>query len=354
MNRNESAFVASVVLVVALSEERDYFHKIILESECWRDVPDYPSDSFKVIYANKEGEIVFFIYTLAGMGPLHAMLGATSAMSAHSPNLVVMVGIAGSLDPFQVKLGDVIVTGTAKLYAPDKVAELPTNQKNEPDYDVYPDVKHRNPPRLLIDGRDIVFGDSYLRYQRDFVKPTEPMSMLISELEAALKRQSIELMKPDLANVSSSQVRDLVNKYGLSDSACSVHFGPILGSEKVIDSFEFRNYIVEKDQSDLTDVHIQKGNRDRCRTFKGTPIAVDMESFGMLKAVELATSGQSCYPVKTVFGGLVIRGISDLAEGKSGLDDDTKDGVRKVAVVNATIVLTKILDQISYRSLRTG
>ena len=129
----------------------------------------------------------------------------------------------------------------------------------------------------------------------------------------------------------------------------SVHFGWLLGSHHVVDSAEYRDYLVEKNLETELDVHRQKGDADRVRWEDSPILAVDMESYGVLRAVETArTTPDLEGGCSNLFGGVIVRGISDICEYKGDLDKETGNAIRRVAAANATEVALSLIEAIDY------
>jgi nucleoside phosphorylase len=84
----------------------------------------------------------------------------------------------------------------------------------------------------------------------------------------------------------------------------------------------------------------------------GNLLAVDMESYGLLRAVEWLTEYSSRDGgVPNLLGAIIIRGISDLCEEKAESDLNSFNETRRVAVANATEVATWIIESMNYKVL---
>jgi nucleoside phosphorylase len=337
--------VARIALVLALPEERDYFHSEIIRRPGW--TASTPRQRFVCDYASTHGNVRMTVQTLDNMGHIEAVLGTTSIIGATSPNLVVMLGIAGSLQPNVVGLGDVVVSNQVKYYASDKVADCNSFMGINGKYSFgkREDLNAaRKNGKIVVDERDRFLKHSFLRYERNFIESTS-MHGIISESEKVLKRAR-------LAQISKITLPQSVLNLDSNSRDRAVHFGWILGSNHVVDSAEYRDYLNDKNGLLDMDVHRQKGDAERVKWTTGDLMAVDMESYGLLKAVEKArTTPSSDGGCQTLFGGLTVRGISDVCEFKNDLDERTSNEIRRIAVANATEVALTLLESIDYDRL---
>jgi nucleoside phosphorylase len=334
--------VARVVLVLALPEERDYFHATISKRPGWYA----PSvrDRFLCTYTNADGySIEVTVQTLSGMGHIEAVIGTSSVITAKRPNLVIMVGIAGSLNPSKVGLGDVVVSNQAKLFASDKVAQVPVeSEKPEYIFGTSRDLERaRADGQCVIDERDRFFTSSFLRYERNFVQSLE-IEEKLSEIEDPIGKSNLQVL-------NSSSLPPRFQELPSSKRSREVHFGWILGSNHVVDSREYREYLNQKNTELDLDIHRQKGDYSRVLWKPGDLLAVDMESYGVLRAVEKArTTNNLDGGVPSLLGGVIVRGISDICEYKGDLDKKTGNSIRRLAVENATEVALSIIEILDF------
>jgi len=336
---NQNGYVASIALLIALPEEREYFHEVISGRSNW--TPGAQRESYFCIFASPHGDVRVAVKTLHGMGQIEAILGTSSIINTCSPDLAIMVGIAGSLDPDKVGLGDVVVSNQAKYFASDKVAKADARY-------VFGDEtvlkNQRGNGKIVVDGRDRFLSDSFLRYERNFVESLD-VDLLLSTAEqrfgkCPLKQLSPTDMPPDIGSLPSSQ------------RMRKVHAGWLLGSHHVVDSLEYRTYLVEKNEKLSLDVHRQKGDHERVKWKSGQLLAVDMESYGMLRAVELSSKATPMQGgCANLIGGIAVRGISDLCEHKDYLDQASKERFRKLAAQNATEVCLTLLENLNYEAI---
>jgi nucleoside phosphorylase len=281
------------------------------------------------------------------MGQIEAILGSTSAIAGVDPALAIMLGISGSLNSDRVGLGDVVVSNQAKLYSSDKVASLLPPDGKAPRYKVCEAKTVVLPDRdglILVDSRDKFLKNSFLRYERNIVA-SEPTDRIISQTENFLKKQKLDpldvnLLSPRFAAMASSQ-RDR-----------TIHMGWVLGSHEVVDSEEYRDYLVAKNTDLNLDVHKQKGEAARVPWVEGDLLAVDMESYGLLRSAEMMRKAHaSDGGCENLIGGIVVRGISDLCIEKSDMDENSGKALRKLAVENATNVCLALIEAIDYSQI---
>jgi nucleoside phosphorylase len=337
----DDAPIATILLVFALPEERTYFHQTLTERESW--TPATERQRYLCTYASKFGKVTVVVQTLDGMGQVESVLGATSAIVACSPTLVVMVGISGSLND-GVGLGDVVVSNQVKLYSSDKVMSLLPPDGAPAKYLLCDAGTARLPAaggQILVDQRDRVFDHSFMRYGRNFIQSL-PTDIILSGAEGALKKRPLKQLRipglPDKIQLMPSVQRER-----------RVHMGWVLGTHHVVDSEEYRSYLVAKDTQLQLDVHRQKGEQDRAPWTTGEILAVDMESYGLIRSVELLrTTPAWLGGSAALIGGIVVRGISDLCTGKGELDTATGNEVRKLAVENATNICLTLIEELNY------
>ncbi len=342
---HSSAPLATIHLILALPEDLDYFHEIISTRSGWTA----PSSRgrFSCWFVTSHGSVLVIIQTLPAMGNIEASLLAGAGIAQANPDLVVMVGLAGSMNPTVVHLGDVVISNQAKLYVSDKVkafeSTAPGSGIRRYRFNDQPPVGSND---IVIDRRDALMSKSFLRYERKYVEST-PTDQLISDMELRLRTFVEQLPRVDPDHVPKTH-RDGYTARG----KVKLHSGWILASQHVVDSAEYRQYLQQKNTDLTLDVHRQTGEQGRSQWKSGDLLAVDMESYGLLRAVELLrTTPEIQGGVRQLIGGIVVRGISDLCEEKSESDAGSGQATRKIAVQNATEVALTIIETIDYRRL---
>lgn len=334
----------NILVIVPLVEERDYFYEIINGREGWTS-PKHPRTQMSFKFKNESKEADVAVRTIDKMGHLEAVLAFNSAFNATSPELVILLGLAGSMNPNTVGLGDVVISNQIKTYTANKVGAISQNESDNPHYKFF-DL----PPRedingyIAVDNRDKVQQHSYFRYIRDTIESPK-VDMAISSVEHSLDEKA-------LSQLDMSVIPNSLTSYSSMNRNRSIHYGWIFGSNYVIDSQEYRDYIIEKNTDQKYDIYRQLNEHDKCKWCDGELLAVDMESYGVLKAVEVmrsspATEGGS----NNLVGGIVVRGISDLAETKGATDRTSKNQIRRVAVQNAAKVTAQIIEKMDYRHI---
>jgi nucleoside phosphorylase len=336
--------LCTILLVLALPEERDYLYDAMEERADW--TIGLRLDRDRCWFQTEHGRVQVVVQVLAGMGPIEAVLGTSAGMSA-VPDLVVMIGLAGSLDHDRCALGDVVISSRAKYYTTDKVG-VPGSDGRKYRFE---DEAGITPPRpaneVWIDPRDRFMSRSYLRYLRNFAE-CPAVDDIISEVQASLKGCALEELEPDWIPRAFKDLPSLKRERRLMT-------GWLLGSTHVVDSAEYRTYLLEKDKDQSKDIHAQTNNQNRNRWTDGRLLAVDMESYGMLRVVTQMMSANSPYGAsKYLLGGLLVRGISDMCEEKSDLDANTKDKVRRLAVTNATRIGLTLIESLDHLSIQRG
>ena len=346
---HKSSYVAEIALIIALPEERSYFRRCVDGRSGW--TANDERQRFDCRYDSAAGPVRVRVATLDGMGHIPAVLGTSSTVSSMSPRLAIMVGIAGTMQPAEVGLGDVVISNQAKFFASDKVAALKKANGTPTEYLLgdLADIKNgRANGKIVVDRRDRFLADSFFRYERGYV-------------ESCYTDDIITTVEPDLKLVSLKSLEEIdlpdsIRELESSNRERKVHGGWLLGGNHVVDSKEYREYLNEKNKELALDIHRQKGDHERVQWKNGELLAVDMESYGFLKAVELArTTPAYLGGCQNLIGGIVVRGISDLCEEKSDLDASfPKNDIRRIAVENATEICLRLIEGIDYQSILFG
>lgn len=331
--------IAKISLTIALPEERKYFHEFVSARTSWK-VPSERDGAYFCTLGTEDGPVRVRVNTLSSMGQTEAVLGAAAAISAESPDLAVMIGIAGSMQPTQVGLGDVVLCNQVKFFGSDKVGSLSPSGP----YVLGRNLNGRLAGQVVVDDRDKFMESSFLRYERSFVESSHA-GELVAEVETRLMNCPLRQLNPDWLDDSIA---------GLDSSKRNrkIHVGWILGSAHVVDSREYRDYLNEKNTQLDLDIHRQKGEVGRVQWKEGQLLAVDMESYGLIRAAEMYRSIPShkggC---NQLIGAVSVRGISDLCEDKGALDAKSKNEVRRLAMHNATEVALSLLENLDYKQL---
>lgn len=333
-----------VLVIVPLVEERDYFYETIKVRSGWNP-PRARRETMQFNFQEGDREATVQVRTIARMGHLEAVLALNAAVASFTPELVILLGLAGSMDPAEIGLGDVVISNQVKTYSANKVGTISQDDTQQPIYKFF-----RIPPAtsangcVVVDERDRMQEYSYLRYERDFVESTS--------VDGALSALESRLTDQELAPVPLATVPANFKSYESMQRDRGIHYGWIFGSHYVVDSKEYRDYISEKDKDLAFDIYNQLKEMDKVKWKEGKLLAVDMESYGVLKAVETlrrlpTIEGGS----KALVGGIVVRGISDMAEAKAATDKNSKNEIRRIAVSNAAKVAAQIIERLDYRQI---
>jgi nucleoside phosphorylase len=335
----------SVLIIIPLSEECNYFRETIKDRVGW--TAPKTSRNPMIYRYNKDGRsAIVEVRTIEKMGHLEAVLALNAGVWSASPELVIVVGIAGSMQPVEVGIGDVVVSNQVKTYHPNKVGTISTDPTETPYYRFFqvPPIENVD-GCVVVDERDRAMQSSYYRYERSFVE-CRYVNTALSKLEEEIT--SDQLGKVDI-DLIPKKFRDYASA---KRTERQIHYGWIYGSNHVIDSTEYRKYINEKNDDTKYDIYTQLHETGQASWKEGPLLAVDMESYGVLKAAEQMRAlppgeGGS----RTLVGAVAVRGISDLAEGKGATDRGSKQQLRKIAVFNATEVTAQIIERLDYASI---
>ena len=337
--------IGTIVLILALPEERGYLHDVIACRPDW--TASDPRGRFVCSYKSARGTVNVIVHTLPAMGNIEAALLAGAGIAQANPELVILVGLAGSMNPSEVQLGDVVISNQAKLYSSDKVKALSPPSGPETRHYRFNDERSNGGDEIVIDRRDALMSKSFLRYERRYVE-SKQTDQLISELQLKLRPGAKSLLRVNPDFVPSAYRTGYISR-----GSIKIHSGWILASQHVVDSAEYRDYLNEKNKDQKLDVHRQTGEQGRCQWTNGELLAVDMESYGLLRAVELLRTTHAKYGgAPNLHGAIVVRGISDLSEEKAESDGKSGNETRRVAVYNATEITLRIIEGIDYDDLR--
>lgn len=330
--------VCSILVVIALPEEREYFFEVVEGRAQW-DAADV-RDMFDCFFDSSYGRVRVVVSTLPSMGNVESTLGASAGISAITPDLFILVGISGSMNPSRVLLGDVVLSNQAKLYASDKVGSTTDSRFR------FSDCNQPDDAQYVIDHRDHFMTRSFLRYERKIIE-SKSTDLLIGGAKRALRA--------DIAQLPRIDAGSLPEKHRSAHDAraeVQLHSGWVLSSPHVVDSLEYREYLTDKNLNTDADLHRQQNEPERVAWKSGELLAVDMESYGALRVVEHLRSTPSFLGgCPNLIGGLVVRGISDLCDEKGETDRGTGKQARKIAGQNATTTLLRMIETFNYAEL---
>lgn len=284
---DQSASVATILVFVALPEEHDRF------LEQFPSLNTIQNSQFVFVEHKIETDGFRMISVLAtGMGIDNAYDATSAGIANFNPNLVICLGIAGSLTN-DLKIGDVSISSEVIDISQNiKISEVPSKRKR------------RKTKRKKV---------QQPKKSRTVVELSPKSFQVQPELAASIRfLRSHPTMKVDLANWvveakgrRSELIGDISNS-GLSDEMTqdpSAEIGPII-SGPVVASTAFKDALKKIDRKVL---------------------AVETESSGVCRA-----SAAAAVPCIT------IRGISDHADvNKNALERTTKLAARRLASDNA-------------------
>jgi nucleoside phosphorylase len=205
--------------------------------------------------------------TCDAMGSLHAAVRTAQLVGRYTPSLMLFVGTAASLRPGKVRLGDVIVPETAWMRIYDKIVEAPQQ--------AYQDAVARQNFRERFFNDHVLlatsFSEDLSQAARDYVSDVD-----FSAVEATL----------DDADLPAPWASELKRKPRVIDDTGIANCGMVVNSET------YRDFLLETADRKID--------------------AIDMESYGFFKALRDLN--------RTATAGLMIRGISDYAGRKEGVE----------------------------------
>lgn len=346
----EELALANILIIIALAEERLEFRDVALRRKNWTLQRD--ERRFACTYNSRGGPVRVAVRTLEMMGHIEAANDTASAIPLVGPQLVILVGLGGSMEPRHVGLGDVVVSNKVKFFSADKVCdggEFGGSEGSEYIFGTKEDLEGaRRSGKIVVDRRDRILQRSFLRYQRRVVH-CESTDDILQDVESNFDCSR-------LSQIDKGKLPKIFEALPSSERLREIHLGGwILGSDHVVDSAEYRDYLNEKNVELELDIHRQKSEFKRADWVDGKLHAVDMESYGVLRAAKTAIRPARLGGVPHLNGALVVRGISDLAEGKGALDRvmTKEDAVyfRRLAVQNAAEVTFQLIENIDYSTL---
>jgi nucleoside phosphorylase len=318
---------------VALAEEMKSIYNLITASkrgECRRTFSEKRKSYFFELELRSGLKIDVEFLVMSAMGNLSTASYMASTLVTRRPNICVLVGIAGSLDPTEFKLGDVIISTSAKFYSPDKVKELAVEKERfSNDTNPHPDAN------IEIDVRKKVMDRSFFRFRRQVVE--RDVSYRHAEGYVKYWDNLSRGSRPKLEGVDQSILADPQGR--LANQVPTIHVGSVLGSDWVIDSQEYVDFIRQRNIFCDQDYYKQKANGEfekRNSWNKDDVAVVDMETWGFLNMAEAASEKHVHF--------FSVRGVSDFSSNKSWLDDTSESEVRRIAAANAMEVTWDLID----------
>lgn len=298
--------------------------------ECVRKYSDtvkvYPFTLF--MKNGKQYDAIFQV--LPNMGNLSTASTAAKQIAGRWPHLCFLVGISGSLDPQKYRLGDVIIATCVKNYAPDKLKQLEAGKEKFDGED--------EDAEFVIDTRKMVMNRSFFRFRRQWI---ERENSTPHAYGYGMRWRDTK-HKPSLIPIDTNGFAGISGEH--ANPTPSVHIQTLLGLDFVVDSAEFVNFVTERNVDDSNDFYRMKDKVENEREFdernkwnRDDLSAVDMESWGFFNIAESLSPGQNSHFFS-------IRGISDLAAGKSSLDKASKGQVRSAAAKNAIQIMWELLN----------
>lgn len=286
------------------------------------------------------------------MGNVVTSARVAGILADHRPHLMLLVGIAGSMNADKVRLGDVVVSIGAKYLQPDKLTTF-KDALHAIDGDCYktPAPPKRADCKLAIHPLKILGGlgpSAVMRFRKDYVWLTAS-EVPYSGYADFLRKRPIQHLQH--AHATLANLPDCTEHLKCCHPQSRVHFGDILGSEWVVDDLDYIAFVQHRNNNDEWDLYKQRdlvrGTNEWSKRNKwdNTPIdAVDMETYGFFKAVAAYNAGVSSPNQNPRAVAMAFRGISDMARDKDPLDDTTQGEIRKLAVRNAVRVAIDFID----------
>lgn len=246
-----------------------------------------PLRFYKVQSKNKTFNIA--LVNQAGMGNINSAAKTSYYIAKFNPLLVIFAGIAGSLKFDELRIGDIIIPSLIQNKQYNKISDAISNVAS--------------PEKIsFLDGKCNLRWVNY--------------------------DEEIDPAAHDLINhIDGSEINKNINKFGLpkeweiNKEPYYINREPAYQTEET--SFSWDKVISSNEYVSHLNNTSEKMN-----------CAVDMESFGFLKAVN---NMQHNWPVS----GLVVRSISDYAQFKNVCDKHPQ--LRKLALCNAAIAVRTII-----------
>ena len=328
-----------VVLFVPLIEELKYVHALMIKRGAKASLPfSEGMDSYEFVFrTGTRNERKVAVRLIGDMGNLTAATRMAPLVVQEKPQIAILVGLAGGLDG--VRLGDVVVAAAVKALYPDKIKKI------SPATETLVAVAAPNTPGVpgayRLDERKRFMGDNYFRFRRHAVYLRTSMAKAHDYVRALADRPF-----DDLQPILDSKITGL--PMGAANDAPTVHYGVVFGSDMVIDSQDYLDFVTGRNGDTSWDYYTQRegrGDHARAKWFASDLKVVDMETLGFLEMVKALSD---VLPNMHAFS---VRGVSDMAANKQELDEDTGDDVRDVAVNNAARVAVDLIEQLDRLSL---
>lgn len=321
-----------VMVFIPLQEEMEYAYQCLIDRGATCEIEFYPegkSYDFTLELLDRT-EIQVGISVIGDMGNLRAATSIVTNLLDQNPQSIFLTGIAGSLNPAEAALGDVVVSTRVKAFYPDKVKKLDEEKEQwftaPPLADVEGNEAELTGAELIdVDDRQKILDRNFFRYRRDAVWHDRS-----GRKAASYKKHLDDNKPPALKPVLHSEIDGLAEAF--ENPEPKIVRGDVFGSDMVIDSQDYIDFIRYRNAIENIDYYAQKSKsatHDRRRWFPDEPTIVDMETYGFLMTLE------ALMPHLRNFHAFSVRGVSDLAAEKAALDDTTFDKVRTVAVENA-------------------
>lgn len=295
--------VPEIVILIALQEEYEYAREALearLGSLEQVEHTILGGSYLRCHYHSPQGTSVRLLTILIGRGPERAAANTAAFLATSKAEIVVNIGISGSLKPDALLL-DVVVADQVTSYLANAKA---TGSAGGMGFTLEPGGEAFRPDNLLAE------RCSQLSIER-------------SDLVSSWQARNLVRMK---ALVPADALKHLMDR-NLVRLTPRVVKGPIAAGPVVGATEAFRNWLLG---------------------MKRDLIAVDMESSGVFTAVD-------CLAGKRKGRMMVLRAISDFAdERKNALEEHTKGSIRQVAIGSAVSLLLAFLDTLPTYVLTGG
>lgn len=283
------------------------------------------------------------------MGNIMSCARVSSALINHRPRMVLLVGIAGSLDASEVRLGDVVISDTAKYLHPDKLTPINNGQFHVED-DCYDSTDASvDSSKIVIHRIKTVGSGNALRIRRDYVR-CDASSVFLQDYKSSLRNNTVAGLES--TKLICEAIDEIDDVGAVSRDVPIVKMGDILGSEWVVDCPDYIKFVKNRNASTDWDWYSQndrlKNTKEAEKRNRWQPdpiLAVDMESYGFLKAVD-GYNRWGYEGRQSVTQAIALRGICDLAADKGRLDGISSGEIRHIAVRNAMRTALDIIDHL--------
>lgn len=288
---DSAAGTVTVVVPVALAEELRIIHGAVLEV-----VGDLTHEEdagtggvvYRATHIAGSGRKFDLIFGLVGKGQERAAAATSMLVMQHDPDLIVNVGIAGSMSN-DASLGDVVVGTEVSSY--------------------------------LADSKAVASGGAFeFRLGGDTVRCDELLTDRANQLDM-LRPDGMRAYRERLASVADRQP----GREALGDMTFQVHVAPIACGPTVGAANAFKDWL---------------------RSHKRNYAAIDMESSG----VGIATDLGAMVRRRRFVALRGISDLAD--EGKAELEGDSKGAARHIATVAPLMLLIELLEALPSAAFR--